>query len=311
MVNVAIAGGTGGIGRAIAEAIKDDPRHQVIILSRNALGNEGVGLPIVEVDYQSVDALVAVLEKHQIHTVISTLALHIHGVGQAQLNLIEAANKSATTKRFVASSWAVRALEKYLNLLPHGYQHTAAYAALDKTGLEWTAFNLGWLLEYYGMPHVKTYVPQTTFVVDMASKRASIPGDGKQKMTFTYSRDVAKFVVAALDLPRWEKDTIVIGDKMTWEEFVKLAEEARGEKFTVVYDSVDKLKSGEITELPGQVAAYSYFPKEWVQSLFSVFGYWVTEGVFDLPEEKALNKKFPHIKVTTVKEMLDQSWKQK
>lgn len=118
--------------------------------------------------------------------------------------------------------------ERYLNLLPHGYQHTAAYAALDKTGLEWTAFNLGWLLEYYGMPHVKTYVPQTTFVADMASKRASIPGDGKQKMTFTYSRDVAKFVVAALDLPRWDKDTIVIGDKMTWEEFVKLAEEARG-----------------------------------------------------------------------------------
>lgn len=78
-----------------------------------------------------------------------------------------------------------------------------------------------------------------------------------------------------------------------------------------MYDSVDKLKSGEITELPGQVAAYSYFPKEWVQSLFSVFGYWVTEGVFDLPEEKALNNKFPHIKVTTVKEMLDQSWKQK
>lgn len=78
-----------------------------------------------------------------------------------------------------------------------------------------------------------------------------------------------------------------------------------------MYDSVDKLKSGEITELPGQVAAYSYFPKVWVQSLFSVFGYWVTEGVFDLPEEKALNNKFPHIKVTTVKEMLDQSWKQK
>lgn len=113
-------------------------------------------------------------------------------------------------------------------MLPHGYQHVAAYAELEKTNLEWTAFNIGWFLEYFGMPHVKTYIQQTTFVVDMAGKSASIPGDGKQKMTFTYSLDVAKFVIAALDLPKWDRDTIVIGDKMTWEEFVKLAEEARG-----------------------------------------------------------------------------------
>lgn len=55
--------------------------------------------------------------------------------------------------------------------------------------------------------------------------------------------------------------------------------------------------------------AYPYFPKEWVQKLFSAFGFWVTEGVFDLPEDKALNRKFPDIKVTTVKEMLDTAWK--
>ncbi|KAK7417725.1 hypothetical protein QQX98_004381 [Neonectria punicea] len=136
-------------------------------------------------------------------------------------------------------------------MLPHGYQHIAAYAELEKTSLEWTAFNIGWFLEYFGMPNVKTYIQQTTFVVDMA---------------------------------------------------------ALCEKFIVTYDSVEKLQSGEITELPGQVAAYSYFPKEWVQKLFSVFGYWVTEGVFDFPEEKALNKLFPDIKVTTVKDMLNQSW---
>ncbi|KAL6406666.1 hypothetical protein AUP68_09467 [Ilyonectria robusta] len=310
MVNVAIAGGTGGVGRAIVEAIKNDPRHTAVVLSRKSTGAEDLGLPIVEVDYESVDSLTEVLEKHNINTVISTLALHIHGVGEAQLKLIRAADKSSVTKRFVASSWAVRAAEHYVKMLPHGYQHVAAYAELEKTNLEWTAFNIGWFLEYFGMPHVKTCIQQTTFVVDMAGKSASIPGDGKQKMTFTYSLDVAKFVIAALDLPKWDRDTIVIGDKMTWEEFVKLAEEARGEKFTVTYDSVEKLKSGEITELPGQVAAYSYFPKKWVQGLFSVFGYWVTESVFDFPDEKALNKKFPDIKVTTVKEMLSH-WKGK
>ncbi|KPM41025.1 hypothetical protein AK830_g5565 [Neonectria ditissima] len=327
MVNVAIAGGTGGVGRAIVEAIKDDSRHTAVVLSRKASAAEDLGLPIIEVDYENVDALAEVLEKHDIRTVISALALHIIGVGEAQVNLIKAADKSPVTKRFVASSWAVHAPEKYTQMLPHGYQHVAAYAELERTSLEWTAFNNGWFLEYYGMPHVKTNIQQTTFVVDMANKTASIPGTGKELMTFTYSLDVAKFVVEALDLPKWDHDTFVIGDKMTWEEFVKLAEEARGmpaalspsarrwltkmatgEKFTVTYDSVEKLQNGEITELPGQIAAYSYFPKEWVQRLFSVFGNWVTEGVFDFPEEKALNKQFPHIKVTTVKEMLNKAW---
>lgn len=74
---------------------------------------------------------------------------------------------------------------------------------------------------------------------------------------------------------------------------------------------MSKLEKGEIIELPGQVAAYSYFPKEWVQKLFSVFGLWVTRGVFDLSAENALNKRFPNIKVTTVKEMLDRAWKEK
>ncbi|KAF9634761.1 hypothetical protein BFW01_g5656 [Lasiodiplodia theobromae] len=307
MVNVAIAGGTGGVGRAIVEAIKDDPRHAAVILSRKIPAGNDLGLPIIEVNYESVDDLAEVLESHQIHTVISALALHIHGVGTAQRNLIKAADKSLATKRFVVSAWAPR----FLNMLPHGYQHVASYAELEKTSLEWTAFNNGWFLEYFGMPHVKTYIPQTTFVVDMANKRAAIPGTGKELMTFTYSLDVAKFVVAALDLEKWDRDTIVIGDKMTWEQFVQLAEETRGEKFTVTYDSVNKLEKGEITELPGQVAAYSYFPKEWVQKLFSVFGLWVTRGVFDLPTENALNKRFPGIKVTTVKEMLDQAWKGK
>ncbi|GME32557.1 Pyridoxal-phosphate dependent enzyme [Neofusicoccum parvum] len=311
MVNVAIAGGTGGVGRAIVEALKGDTRHTAIVLSRKIPDEGALDLPTVEVNYDSVDALAEVLEKHQIHTVVSALALHIHGVGAAQLNLIRAAEKSPVTKRFVPSSWAVRASEENLKLLPHGYQHVATYAELEKTGLEWTAFNVGWFLEYFGMPHVKTNLPQTTFVVDMANKKAAIPGTGKDLMTFTYSLDVAKFVVAALDLPKWDRDTVVIGDKMTWEQFVKLAEDARGDKFTVTYDSVEKLKNGEITELPGQVASYSYFPKEWAQKLFSVFGLWVTKGIFDVPEERALNKRFPDIQVTTVKEMLDQAWKGK
>ena len=78
----------------------------------NQQNDDDIGLPIIGVDYDNIHVLAEVLEKHQIHTVISTLALHIHGVGKAQINLIQAAGNSPVTKRFVTSSWAVRAPEK-------------------------------------------------------------------------------------------------------------------------------------------------------------------------------------------------------
>lgn len=45
---------------------------------------------------------------------------------------------------------------------------------------------------------------------------------------FTHSTDLAKYVAASLDLPKWEADYFVYGDRLTWNEFVRLAEEAKG-----------------------------------------------------------------------------------
>ena len=35
MVKVAVAGGTGGVGRAIVDALKEQTAHEFVILSRN------------------------------------------------------------------------------------------------------------------------------------------------------------------------------------------------------------------------------------------------------------------------------------
>lgn len=127
MVNVAVAGGTGGVGRTILDALIADSRHQTVVLARKVYTSsiprlrrrfanlpqtpEGValGCPVIAVDYDDVNALQATLEEHQIHTVISALALHVVGVGKSQINLIKAADKSRPTERFITSNWAVRA----------------------------------------------------------------------------------------------------------------------------------------------------------------------------------------------------------
>ncbi len=83
-----------------------------------------------------------------------------------------------------------------------------------------------------------------------------------------------------------------------------MSDKYSGSKFTVAYDSIEKLERGEITELPSNPAMYPFFPKQLFQQYFGRFGLYVTQGLFDFPEDQTLNKKFPEIKPTTVREML-------
>lgn len=75
-------------------------------------------------------------------------------------------------------------------------------------------------------------------------------------------------------------------------------------KFNVVYDSVEKLQRGEISELPAHVAAYSFIPKSVLFGIQSKFGLYVANGLFDLPEDGSLNQLFQEIETTTVEEIL-------
>lgn len=63
------------------------------------------GVPLVAVDYADVQSLKAVLEQHKIHTVISCVGVHDQAIADVQAAVIQAAEKSSTTKRFIASNW--------------------------------------------------------------------------------------------------------------------------------------------------------------------------------------------------------------
>ncbi|KEF62390.1 uncharacterized protein A1O9_00362 [Exophiala aquamarina CBS 119918] len=304
MVKVAVAGGTGSVGRTIVDALKESPKHEVIVLARK---EADIGVPVLAVDYSDVEAVSRILETNNVHTVISAISVRGPQEGAVEIDLVKAAVKSAATRRFIASEYGTLApTEKHLQLP----QHEGRLAVLDelrKTDLEWTRVHNGFFLDYFGIPHVASYLVPLAFGIDMANKAAAIPGTGNDKMAFTYTTDVAKFVVAALDLPKWDEALFCYGDKATWNEFLRIAEEVRGSKFTVTYDSVEKLERGDMTELPSHPAIYPFFPKQIFQQYFSMFALYVTIGLFDFPEEKTLNKEFPEIKTTTVRDML-QNW---
>ena len=75
------------------------------------------------------------------------------------------------------------------------------------------------------------------------------------------------------------------------------------------YDNLDKLKRGEVTELPSQNSLYTVIPKEFVQAINSRFGIWIERGDLDLDENASLNTKFPGIKTMKFKELLEKAWK--
>ncbi|TXC10815.1 hypothetical protein FocTR4_00007738 [Fusarium oxysporum f. sp. cubense] len=208
---------------------------------------------------------------------------------------------SGTVRRFITSEWSVPHSE---NSALYVFRE-AAVEALRETNLQWTRIVNGYFLDYYGLPYLKSYLQPLTFAVDIANKAAAIPGTGNDIVYFTYTFDVAKFVVALLCLSDWDETTYCYGDKATWNEILQLAEESRGSKFTVSYDVLEKLQKGEVTELPSHRESYGFFPKPALQGFLSMLGRYVIERRFDIPADKALNAKFTDIQTLKVKEAIE------
>ncbi|KAF6810012.1 hypothetical protein CMUS01_13560 [Colletotrichum musicola] len=112
-MSVAIAGGTGGLGRATVEAIQARGTHEVIVLTRKVSGNPGgaSGVRFIAVDYSNIDSLVSVLEDNNVETVISAVN-NVAGDNSSELNLIRAAERSRPTKRFIPNFFGVPPLSE-------------------------------------------------------------------------------------------------------------------------------------------------------------------------------------------------------
>ncbi|KAH7141047.1 hypothetical protein EDB81DRAFT_900666 [Dactylonectria macrodidyma] len=291
MVNVAIAGGTGVMGKTLADVLARQTAHQGLILTRKEPGTTKLPLPQFVVDYNDVASLTSFLEQHEVHAVISAFGINGTSLAVSQMNLIKASEASSVTKRFIPSSFAID------------------YPRDEKTNLEWAVVNNGTFLDYYAPPTLESHYQHGTVVLDIPNAAAGIPGTGDEPQTFTYTFDVARFTIAALDLPSWPRELRIVGDTLTYNEFVKLAEAARGVKFDVKYDDLQKLRRFEITELPGHSDDYKKFPKHALLPFLSIFQRWMAEGHGLVPKEGSLNELFPEIETLTATKLMDQYWR--
>lgn len=133
MSTIAVAGGTGGIGKTIVEALLQEPKYRVIVLTQSvrpliddasrALTHE-TQIPKedpilkqtqqIQINYNDLDSIVETLEKHAVHTVISAIGIYTDEAAQSQMNLVQAAEKSSVTKRFVPSEYSFIQTEEYV-----------------------------------------------------------------------------------------------------------------------------------------------------------------------------------------------------
>ncbi|OQV02393.1 hypothetical protein CLAIMM_07598 isoform 1 [Cladophialophora immunda] len=218
MVTVAVAGGTGNVGRTIVDALKESPEHEVIVLTRTEPKDQELGVPVFAVDYGDVESVSHILEANNVHTVISALSIRGPVEGASEISLVKAAAKAGPTKRFMASEYGTPApVEKSLQLPQHEHR-LATIAELKKTDLEWTRVHNGYFLDYFGIPYIESYMTPVAFAIDMANKAAAIPGTGDDMVSFTYTKDLAKFVVASLGLHQWDESMFCYGDKVTWND---------------------------------------------------------------------------------------------
>ncbi|KAI1046251.1 hypothetical protein LB505_013038 [Fusarium chuoi] len=291
MAIIAVAGGAGKLGLLAREA-KDAP-----------------GAKVIAVDYANADEVAATLEANNIETVISTI--NAMDDVSAELSLIKAAEKSASTKRYIPSIWGMKYTEEIASYFPIGGAKLNVLAALEATSsLEYTAVYNGYFADYWVLPKVKSYQTPLALVVDIANDFSAIPGSGNELVAFTHTFDIARFVAALVGASKWDKESYIIGDKVSWNQFVQYAEEAKGVKFTITHDSIEDLKAGKITELPSHPHMYPFIPKPMLQGLLAAFGRMFVEGVFDFKPERTLNEEFPEVKARKIKDLLFEAWGQ-
>lgn len=119
--------------------------------------------------------------------------------------------------------------------LPHTFWRQLAFTEAKKTNLQVTRFWNGLWLDYYASSALKSHMRESPCVLDIANKVAGIPGDGNTPVVFTYSYDLARFVKAILGEREWPETCVVIGVKISWNEFLGKAEGVVGKQTNNLY----------------------------------------------------------------------------
>ncbi|KAI1179733.1 hypothetical protein F4777DRAFT_397214 [Nemania sp. FL0916] len=314
MVVVAIAGGTGGVGQTVVDAITTAGEHEAIVLSRTAAATPtSIGPRRFVVHYDDVDQIKHVLQENRVEVVVSALLLVDEGVAQAQTNLIRAAAQSGTVTKFIPSEYYIdfHAPIPGSDLFTN-FQIEAEAELSRHPELTWTLIRVGIFLDHLTMPYnsKKTYIDAYWVFLDMRHEECVFPGDGSQTLVLTHSTDLASFIERLIGLPAkdWPRESLIQSNKLQVKDLAALAKMVTGRDFKVTYDSVEAIHEGRVTPLPSNEAVFKdpakgeMFQEVELQVMLSMLS-----NAHDLPG-KNLSEIFPDVQTTGIEEFFRAGW---
>ncbi|KAK3300633.1 uncharacterized protein B0H64DRAFT_315727 [Chaetomium fimeti] len=309
MTIVAVAGGSGDLGRLITDALSKTGKHEIYITSRKT-------------DYSSEDALVEQLTKRNVRVVICTFIMDCDSASDAQLCLIRAADRCPCVERFIPSEFNVE-YDVDDGILPYPEKrfHVAARRALEKTtSLEYAYIYPGMFMDYFGLPRVPSSLRPLCFFVDPENGLAVLPGDGEARMSMTFTTDAARYIALALELDKWPRVMTTASSTVSLNELVALFEKSLGRKLQVRYQPVEKLLRHEAFDLPTNVDIAGRFPDrfpgglEQLRGLIADLEAGVAVGAFDfgnlrgdLNLVEAFQETSPAPKL--IEDLVEEAWK--
>jgi nucleoside-diphosphate-sugar epimerase len=195
------------------------------------------GWQVVQVNYSNTDDLRYTLAG--VDTVISTIS------GDAQLALIDAA-AAAHVGRFVPSEFEGSPTARPANdVFDCGRRAALSRLQLyEPHGMKFAVFACGLFYERFGPGGMcasqiglrSAIGGEGQYIMDIRNGKAMIPyfnsAGQPVYVCMTSARDVARFVVAALDLSYWPRELRMKGERMTVSDIVSIGEALRGEKDT-------------------------------------------------------------------------------
>ena len=185
--------------------------------------------------------------------------------------------------------------------------------------LQYTRFVTGTFMDYFGPAAIPTYLKTISLVLDMEHNKAIVPGDGETPVVLSHSTTIAKFVAASLDLESWPEASFIIGQRLTMNELVAIAESvkgvlsllktgigltAAGAKFEVVHESIADLQAGNNTELECNIPRYEIIPEATINYISREWAVAAAKGIIDFPSKGSLNELLPGVKPLSAREFL-------
>nr|AQV04221.1 SwnN [Chaetothyriaceae sp.] len=314
MVVVAIAGGTGGVGRTVLDAIAKSGQHRAVVLSRTAAAATATkGPKRIAVDYTDVEQMKRVLQENNVEVVVSALLLLDESIAQAQINLIRAAAQSGTVTKFIPSEYyidfhaPIPGSDLFTNFNIEAEEELSRHPQLT-----WTLIRNGIFLDHLVMPHnpKTTYISPYWVFVDIDHEQCVLPGDGSYPLVFTHSTDLAAYIERLVGLPAkdWPRESLVASNKLQVGDLATLIKKVTGKEFKVTYDSAGAIHEGRITPLPSNQAVFDdpakgeMFHEVEQQVMLSMLS-----KAHDLPG-KNLAELFPDVEPTNIEDFFRAGW---